>query len=194
MEHDITDLFRQSSNDEPALPPDMVAGAIAQGRRIRRRRGLLVVGSVAVALSAAGVLAGVASSPADRPVITPAAMMARAEPACSWGLTEQASGAVVLLTDKVTAGEIKDLDVALHTDPRVRTVRFETRQQAYERYKKLWKHDPKVDDPEFSSGVLRESWRVTFTDAADLAEFAQTYEARAGVQEVIGVTCPGTTE
>jgi cell division transport system permease protein len=53
VDQNLHSLFEQALDDEPQSPPgDTVREAVARGRRIRRRRGLLIGGSVTAAAAA----------------------------------------------------------------------------------------------------------------------------------------------
>lgn len=193
MNRDLQGLFDRALADEPELTPaDLVSDVIAQGSRIRRRRRLMFGGSALAAVIAVFTalnLALPADSPA--PVLTPAAMMARSEPECAWGVRSNAAGVVILLSEDITGPRRADLRAALQADPLVRDLRFETRQQAYERFVKLWKQHPDLRPAEFADGSLRESFRMTLADRRRYAEFADRFRDRAGVEDLVGVTCPG---
>jgi cell division transport system permease protein len=195
MPYDLRDLFDQALDDEPVPPPgDTAALAMAQGRRIRRRRGLLVGGSAAVTVVAAVVglnLMLAPSEPAAEPLTPVAAAMLRAPGAgCTWPVREEASEVSIFLTENVTEAQRTALHQSLKADPRVRGLRFESRQEAYERFRELWK-----DSPDFVAAVapdsLPESFRMDLADPATFREIETDFRARSGVGDIVGQVCHG---
>jgi cell division protein FtsX len=179
-------LFERALDDEPALPPgDPVQLAMAGGRRIRRRRGLLMGGSAAAAVVAAVVAVNVALAPAEPPRV-PAA----AGPACASPVRDNVAHVSVFLRDDATLAQVDSLRDALWTDPAVRDVRFESRQQAFEKFKRLW-----ADSPDFVASVSAESlpqaFQVELTAPSGYRRFADRFQHWTGVEDVIGQACPG---
>jgi len=193
--HNLHDLFERALDDEPVPPPgDPVRQAMAGGRRIRRRRGLLVGASAAAVIVTAAVGLNVALAPADEPpppVSIAAAMMAPADPACAWPVQDDATDVSIFLRDDITLPQTTDLRDALWTDPAVRVVRFESRSQAFQRFKQLW-----ADSPDFVAAVsadsLPESFRLELVEPKGYRQFAARFQDRAGVAQVIGRACPET--
>jgi cell division transport system permease protein len=195
VQQDLRTLFAQALDHEPApAPGDPVEQAMAHGRRIRRRRGLLVGGSAAAAVLAVTVALNLTSADPPPPRVSAAAMvMAPADASCTWPVRDDASDVSIFLTDAITQPQLAALREALTADPAVREMRFETRLQAYEKFKRLW-----ADSPDFvaavSPGSLPQSFRLRLAEPSGFRQFAAGIRARAGVQDVIGRSCPGTPE
>ena len=198
MPYDLRDLFDQALHDEPVPPPgDLAGAAMARGRRIRRRRGLLVGGSAAAVVAAAVLglnLILAPSEPAAEPLTPVAAAMLRAPGAgCTWPVQDDASEVAVFLTGEVTEAQRTALQSSLQTDPRVRDLRFESRAEAYERFRELWK-----DSPDFVEAVgpqsLPESFRLNLTDPAAFRAFHEAFLGRDGIQDIVGQVCRGVSK
>ncbi|GAA3352064.1 hypothetical protein GCM10020358_84860 [Amorphoplanes nipponensis] len=195
MHPDLRGLFQRALDDEPwPAPGDPVAQAMAQGRRIRRRRGLLAGGSAAVLVAAAGLVAHLAFGPAPAPPSSlpqVAIAMGPADPSCTWPVRDAATDVSLFLSEEATAVQISGLRDALRADPGVRDVRFESRAQAYQRFKELWH-----DDPDFLQSVsaesLPQSFRVQLTQPSEYPRFAAAFTHRPGVADLVGRACPGT--
>jgi cell division protein FtsX len=183
------------SADPGADPGEMASAAMLQGNRIRRKRRQLAgagvaAGVVAVLVTVAGVtLTNGATPPAEPSVTIAAAMMPMAAPACRIDpVTTDATDVAIFLVYEVTDRQRSALTKALTNDARVATVVYESRQQAYEKFVKLWK-----DSPDFVASVtpksLPESYRLRLHDPAQFAAFNQEYAHKAGVQDIIGRTC-----
>lgn len=196
MPHDLRDLFDQALDNEPALS-DPAAAAMAQGRRIRLRRGLLAGGSAAVVVVAAVLGLNLILAPADPPAepLTPvaAAMLRAPSDACTWPVRDEASDVSIFLTETVTEAQRTALRSSLQDDPRVRELRFESREEAWERFRELWK-----DSPDFVASVgpasLPESFRMNLADPAAYKEFETAFRGRSGVQDVVGQVCRGVSK
>jgi cell division transport system permease protein len=194
VQQDLRSLFTQALDDEPApAPGDPVQQAMAHGRRIRRRRGLVVGGSAAAAVLATTVALNLTST--DPPTrVSPAAMvMAPADGSCTWPVRDGASDVSIFLSDAITEPQLAGLREALAADPAVRDLRFESRLQAYEKFKQLW-----ADEPDLVAAVspasLPQSFRLELAEPSGFRQFAAGVSGRAGVDDVIGRSCPGTPE
>jgi hypothetical protein len=195
VQQNLRGLFDRALDDEPLPPPgDPVHQAMTAGRRIRRRRSLLVGGSAATAVLAAVVSANLVlapDGPPPPPVSANAALMARAQPGCTVPVTDRATDVAVFLRVEVTLEQITDLRDDLWTDPAVRDVRFESREQAYQNFKRLWS-----DSPDFVASVgpadLPQSFRVRLGDPGRYPQFARAFGDHAGVEDVVGSDCAGT--
>jgi len=192
MEQNLRGLFERALDDEPVPPPgDPALMAMAQGRRIRRRRGLLATGAAAAAVVAAVVTVNVSVAPAAPPprISAAQAMMAPADPRCTWPAQDRASTVSIFLAQEVTASQRSDLRAALQADPLVRDLRFEGREEAFARFKQLW-----ADSPDFVASVsadsLPESFRMTLAEPSGYPAFAAKFRDRAGVADVEGSACP----
>ncbi len=193
MPPNLQDLFERALDGEPVPPPgDFVQEAMTHGRKIRRRRGLLVGGSAAgvvVATTRAHNLIGGPGAP-PQTVSAAAAAAMPADPNCTWPVRDDADDVSIFLTDDVTEAQRTALREALSADPAVRDLRHESRQEAFEKFKQLWR-----DNPEFTSQVdpaqLPESFRMRVAEPSDFRRLAGTFRDRDGVQDLIGRTCPG---
>jgi cell division transport system permease protein len=183
---------RAVSRDPGADPGEMAHVAIARGGRVRRRRRqLAAAGVLAGVVAVLGVVAGVQrqSAPpaaANPPTTITLSMMLVPAPSCSpEPVGSDATDVVIVLDDDRQRAA---LQTALDGDDRVRTVLFESREQAYERFQKLWAHSPRVvasADPK----VLAESFRVRLVDPAQFTAFRAEYAATDGVGLVDGRKC-----
>ena len=193
MEQNLPDLFERALAGEPVPPPgDHAQQAMAHGRRIRRRRRLLVGGSTAAVVLAATLTVNLIVSPgAPPPTVSPAAAAAMpADPGCRWPVRDDASDIWIFLAPDVTDAQRTALRDALRADPAVRDLRYESRQQAFERFKLLWRDDPHL----VSRGgpqQLPESFQLRPADPAEFRRLAETFRDRAGVAELVGRTCKG---
>lgn len=187
MQQNLRGLFDRALDDEPLPPPgDPVDRAMTAGRGIRRRRSLLVGGTAATAVLAAVVSANLVLAP-DGPPPAPAS----AQPGCTVTVTGRATDVDVFLRDDITLEQVSELRDDLWSDPAVRDVRFESREQAFQRFKRLWAQSP---DPAASAGPadLPQSFRVRLGDPGRYPQFARAFENHAGVQDVVGSDCAGT--
>jgi cell division transport system permease protein len=196
VDQNLHSLFEQALDDEPQSPPgDTVREAVARGRRIRRRRGLLIGGSVTAA--AAAIVLTLNLLPADsappETVSVASMVLAPARPACTWPAQQDVSDVSIFLTPTVTPEQEQELNRALQADGQVRGLRFESRQMAYERFRELWK-----DSPDFVQSVSPESlpasFRLALADPDGFPAFAERYRHVLGVQDIVGRDCPGATE
>jgi hypothetical protein len=189
----LKNLFDRALDDEPAFPDgDFAEQAMAHGRGIRRRRrGLLVGGSTAVVIAVVAAL-NLAPAPAGQPPQVSAAglaLAAQTEPRCTWPVSHDATDVYIFLRHDATGPQRDALGDSLRADPVVRNSRFESREQAYERFKELWR-----DSPELVAAVgpesLPESFRLNLTRAEQYSGFAARYAGRPGVQNLLGGVCP----
>jgi cell division transport system permease protein len=180
-------LFERALSDEPLPPPgDVAAEAMAGGRRLRRRRHLLAGGVAGVVTTLATV---VAVNMATAPPSVPTAMSLATRPGCSQPV-EVADEIAVFLRHDVTDRQRADLDESLRSDPRVRQVRFETREAAYEKFKQMYR-----DAPDLVAAVkpaqLPESFRVTLAEREERLPMQEELQRRPGVEIVVGTVCDG---
>ena len=192
MEQNLRGLFERALDDEPVPPPgDPARMAMAQGRRIRRRRGLLAAGATAAAVVAAAVAVNASVTPAAPPprISAAQAMMAPPDPGCTWPAQDHASDVSIFLARDITASQRSDLRAALQADPLVRDLRFESRDEAFTRFKRLW-----ADSPDFVASVpadsVPESFRMTLAEPSGYPAFAAQFRNRAGVADLVGSACP----
>ena len=196
MQQNLRGLFERALDDEPLPPPgDPVEEAMTRGRRIRRRRGLLVGGTATAVIAATTVALNLALTPAAPPpqVSMAAMLMPPANATCTWPVQDNASKVAVFLTDTITEGQLNTLREALRSDPVVRDAQFESRSEAYEKFKKLW-----ADSPDFVASVsvdsLPQSFRVELAQPSGYRQFAARFASRPGVQDLVGESCPGTSK
>ncbi|MFG1609049.1 permease-like cell division protein FtsX [Actinoplanes sp. NPDC049265] len=181
--------------DPGADPGEMAAAAMAQGGRSRRKRRQLAIagaaaGVVVVLVTAAGMGPLLGTRVPDHPRETIAAGMMLAAPDCSVRTVEtDATDVAIFLTDEVTDRQRTALSKALNDDARVTKVLFESRQEAYAKFVKLW-----ADNPDFVKSVtprsLPESFRLRLASPATFVAFNRDYGRKAGVQDIIGRSCP----
>jgi Spy/CpxP family protein refolding chaperone len=193
MPQNLQDLFERALDGEPVPPPgDPAAQAMIQGRRIRRRRGLLVGGATAAAVVAATLGLNLIVAPESPPPTVSAAAAAAMprDPACTWPVRDDASDISIFLVHDITDAQRTALHDALRADPGVRDLRFESREEAYERFAVLWR-----DSPDFVAAVgpesLPESFRLVPAEPSDYRRIAETFRDRSGVQDLVGRTCAG---
>lgn len=90
---------------------------------------------------------------------------------------------MVFLKEDTSPDQKKDLEQRLGNDNLVRDYRFENKDQAYKRFKELFKHSP-----DFVSGVsskaLPESYRVRLKSPGDYDALAKKYKGSEGVSRV----------
>jgi hypothetical protein len=185
-------MFERALDGEPVPPPgDPARQAMAHGRRIRRRRGMLVAGSAAAIVVAAtfGLNLIIPSDAPPRVSAAAAAAMPK-DPACTWPVRDDADDVSIFLTPDITDAQRTALHDTLRADPAVRQLRYESREEAYERFAVLWR-----DSPDFVSSVrpdqLPESFRLVLASPPDFRRLAATFQGRPGVQDLVGRSCPG---
>jgi cell division transport system permease protein len=90
----------------------------------------------------------------------------------------------IFLTGEVTEGQRANIDSQLKEDPLVKSFYFESKDQAYEKFKRLF-----ADAPDLVSAVkpdgLPESFRVQLKDPEKFQEISTRYAASEGVEEII---------
>ena len=197
MDGNLREHFDRAVGDDPGADPgEMAHAAIAQGGRIRRRRRQVAAAGVAAGLvTVLAVVAGVhlrsAETPPDGPPMTiAAAILPVAAPSCSEKPVERdASDVVIFLTSDATEDPVPAIRSALADDARVGALEFESREQAFQRFRKLWQ-----DSPDFVKSVsprqLPESFRLRLVDRSQYTAFRAEYAAMAGVQDIVGRVCP----
>lgn len=193
MDEGVRLLFERALGGEPAVPAgEMAREARVVGRRLRRRRGLAVGAAAGVVAVLAGAMAVAATpQPADDttpPVPWQVAMM-MADPACTFPAAGNATDAAIFLRVDITDRQRRELDATLRSDRSVRGVRFESRQQAYARFKQIY-----ADVPDLVGAVkvdqLPESFRVTLAEPSAYAGFLAQFSKAGGVDEIVGYRCP----
>ena len=199
MDEGVRLLFKQALDGEPAVPAgEMAREARVMGRRLRRRRGLALGAAAGVAAVLAGVMAvavmpqpaGDTTPPGDAtpPVPRPVAMM-MVDPACTFSAHDDATDAVIFLRLDITDRQRRDLGATVGSDRRVRGVRFESRQQSYDQFKRLYS-----DSPDLVNSVevdqIPESFLVELAEPSAFAGFLAQFSKAGGVDEIVGFKCP----
>jgi len=211
VDANLREHFDRAVSDDPGADlGEMVQAAIAHGVRIRRRRRQLTVAGVAAGVvMVLGVVAGVNHrSPVTRPANPAAVSPAAASPApvvpamtlvaavgCSdKPVAKEATDVVVFPGDAdghATDQMVSRLRSDLKDDPRVAALSFETHEQAYQRFRKLW-----PNNPDFVASVspndLPEFFRLRLADASQYTAFRTQYAARADVMLIEGRICPAS--
>ena len=193
MQQNLQDLFERALDGEPVPPPgDPARQAMAQGRRIRRRRGLLVGGSAAALVVATTLALNLIVSPGTPPpkVSAAAAAAMPADPACTWPVQDDASDISIFLADGITDAQRTALHDALRADPAVRDLRYESREEAFEKFRLLWRDNPDLVSS-VSPQALPESFRLRPAEPSDYRHLAEAFGDRAGVEDFVGRTCRG---
>ncbi|MGA5301217.1 permease-like cell division protein FtsX [Nucisporomicrobium flavum] len=197
MDADLRQHFDRAVTDDPGADPGEIAlAAIAEGGRIRRRRRQLAGAGVAAGVVALlAVVGGVSlrsepTGPAGPPMTVAAAMMPVAAPSCSEKPVESdASDVAIFLGTEATDPQRSAVGAALRGDPRVAELQFESREQAWERFRALW-----ADSPDFVEAVspsqLPESYRLRMVDPSQYRGFVTAYAAMDGVEQIVGRVCP----
>lgn len=187
MDANLRDHFDRAVGDDPGDDPGTMAHvAIAARRRTRRRQRAVALVGVVAALGTAAVL----STGGEEPPTLTQAMMLVAAPSCSEEPVERdATDVALFLDDAVTGPQRSALAAALAGDDRVGAHSFETREQAYQRFRVLW-----ADSPDFVAAVdvdqIPESFRLRLTDPGRYAALRDDYAAMAGVGQIVGRVCP----
>ncbi|MCG5464795.1 permease-like cell division protein FtsX [Micromonospora sp. MED01] len=196
MDQNLRVLFDRAVADEPALPlVDLVGDAVAAGTGLRRRRQRLVATGVAAVIAVAAVGAVNVATPPQRsapPPTVSAAFGMLVNRACHAPADETATDAAVYLAPEITAQQRGVINRALDADPAVGTVAYESREQALEKFKKLYADAPELVDNIVSS-QLPESFRITLVVRSRYAELAERVKRLDGVDEIIGIDCPAGT-
>ena len=184
-------LFERALGDEPATPPgDLAREAMAEGSRLRRNRRLLTGGSAAAAVAAlVTIIALNVTAPGGESVRVAAVPAPGASTACVAPSTREVTSVAIYLSESVSDEQREIVRQTLTTNPRVDDFQYESHEQAFERFKALWK-----DDPDFVKSVgsqsLPESYRVRLVKPAYYPAFVAQIKRLGGVQDVIGMSCP----
>ena len=90
----------------------------------------------------------------------------------------------IFLKTDVTDAQRQNIDQAISSNPLVASRTYETREQAYERFKQLWN-----DSPDFVNSVgpnsLPESFRVKLKDPEQYKQFADQIQGLQGIDQII---------
>ena len=202
---DLRTHFARALEGEPppAAPDELARAAMTGGTRLRRRQ--LTIGGAAVAVTvlaavAAGLVAPVRDAPT--PVPAPAAMGPLGAGLCrATTADDPATEVAVFLDAQVTDARRDAAEAALRADPRLLTVRYESQQQAYERFQELYRNpspDHVVTEFDLVEQVtvdqFPESFRLTLVDPAAYQQVELTLRALPGVDDVVSSFCPPRAE
>jgi hypothetical protein len=141
-----------------------------------------------------GTLAGLnllpeARRPQSPPATIAAAMMPVAAPHCSAKPVDRdATDVVLFLAPGATDRQRSALESALESDARVGTVLFESRGQAYQRFRNLWANDRDLVAA-VNADQFPESFRLRLVHASQYTALRAQYAAMDGVELIIGRTC-----
>ncbi|GAA4607043.1 hypothetical protein BJY16_006125 [Actinoplanes octamycinicus] len=193
MTRNVRDYFDEAVSGDPGAPLDeMAAVAIASGGRLRRqrrtRRMVAAVAAGAVAVTGLSLWRG-APDPAGPPETVAAAMQQVSAPSClPRPVQTDATDVVVVLASTATDAQRAALRTALGGDARVSAIEFDTREQAYQRFRDRW-----ADNPDLlavaAAQPFPESFRLRLVSAGQFAGLRADYAASAGVDQVIGRRC-----
>jgi cell division transport system permease protein len=90
----------------------------------------------------------------------------------------------IFLREDVTDAQRTAINQAIDSNPLVDSKTYETREQAFEKFKVLWR-----DSPDFIKSVgpdsLPESFRVKLKDPEQYAVFAKQMEGQQGIQDIV---------
>jgi cell division transport system permease protein len=90
----------------------------------------------------------------------------------------------IFLREDVTEAQRTAINQAIDANPLVDSKTYETRQQAFEKFKVLWR-----DSPDFIESVtpesLPESFRVKLKDPEQYAAFADQIKGQQGIQDIV---------
>ncbi len=90
----------------------------------------------------------------------------------------------IFLREDVSDAQRAAITQAIDTNPLVASKKYETREQAFEKFKVLWR-----DSPDFVKSVgpdsLPESFRVKLKDPEQYAVFAEQMKGQQGIQDIV---------
>jgi cell division transport system permease protein len=90
----------------------------------------------------------------------------------------------IFLREDVSDAQRTAINQAIDSNPLVESKTYETREQAFEKFKVLWR-----DSPDFINSVgpdsLPESFRVKLKDPEQYAVFAKQMEGQQGIQDIV---------
>jgi cell division transport system permease protein len=96
---------------------------------------------------------------------------------------------LIFLAADVTDRQRSALESALGVDSRVGVLHFENRDQAYQRFRTRWESNPDLLAA-VGADRLPESFRLRLVNASQYTALRGQYAAMAGVEQIIGRTCP----
>jgi cell division transport system permease protein len=90
----------------------------------------------------------------------------------------------IFLREDVTDAQRTAINQAIDSNPLVESKEYETREQAFEKFKQLWQ-----DSPDFINSVgpdsLPESFRVKLKDPEQYKTFADQIQGQQGIQDIV---------
>ncbi|WP_203713132.1 permease-like cell division protein FtsX [Asanoa siamensis] len=193
MDQDLKQLFDRALADEPdATPADLAGRAVSLGlaRRRSRRRKALVAGGAGATLAAALVVANLAPQRGDPPLRTvPAEFASQINPVCQSPALDGATDLSVFLLPEITDEQRVYVHDLLLENPAAHEVRYESRDEAYARFKRMFSDAPALVEA-VKPSHLPESFRVKLTLGSGIAGLTRQAEQAPGVETVIDSRCP----
>jgi hypothetical protein len=192
MNQNLRLLFDRALADEPEPPGDLAGQAMATGTSLRRRRHRLVAAGVAgVATIVALGLVNVATPPEQSapPATVPAGFAMLMNPACESPARASATDVSIFLTADITDQQRGAVNRMLEADPAVRTVVYESREQAYVKFKKMYEDAPGLVSA-VKASQLPESFRIKLTGRSQYKNLTARVGHMPGVEEIVGSECP----
>ncbi|SCL17505.1 hypothetical protein GA0074692_0184 [Micromonospora pallida] len=194
MDQNLRVLFEQALSNEPTLPTgNLTQEAMVGGAGLRRRRRLLAGGGAAgmVAVVATIVALNMTARPDETapPVVAAAALMPPVNAACTLPARGEATDVRIFLRADLTDEQRLDLHTALQSDPLVRRATFESREQAYARFREFHKNSPELIKA-VTVDRFPESFHIELAEPSEYTTFVAGYKSARGVDEILGTTCP----
>jgi cell division transport system permease protein len=90
----------------------------------------------------------------------------------------------IFMREDVTPAQRTSLDAALQSNPLVLEKTYESREQAFEKFKKLWRDSPDLVKA-VQPGQLPESFRVKLKDPEQYKAFADQIKDQQGIENIV---------
>lgn len=90
----------------------------------------------------------------------------------------------IFLDNEVSETQRSSLDAALRSDPLVASVKHETKEDAYNRFKEMYRDAPDLVDA-VKPGQLPESFRVKLKDPEQFKQISDKYKDTEGIDDII---------
>jgi cell division transport system permease protein len=90
----------------------------------------------------------------------------------------------IFMREDVTPAQRTSLDAALQSNPLVLEKTYESREQAFEKFKELWRDSPDLVKA-VQPGQLPESFRVKLKDPEQYKAFADQIKDQQGIQDIV---------
>ena len=90
----------------------------------------------------------------------------------------------MFMRNDVSEAQRSSLKSALESDPQVAKAIFESKEQAYERFKELWRDSPNLANT-VKANQLPESFRVKLNDPQAFKTFTAKYQGKEGIDEIV---------